>query len=93
MSREHVLTISTLLALVALSGAAHAGPRITDKNYWLNEIGPSSQSTIKRTEPDWYRAYGMQRGAPLVQIVPDGNRGRYGCRYQGGPKFPMTCSR
>jgi hypothetical protein len=93
MIREHVLTIWTLLALVALSGAAHAGQRITDKNYWLNEIGPSSQSTTRRTEPDWYRAYGMQRGAAPAQIVPEGSSGRYGCRYQGGPKFPMTCSR
>jgi hypothetical protein len=93
MIREHVLTISTLLALVAVSGAAHAGPRITDKNYWLNEIGPSSQSAIRRTEPDWYRAYGMQRGAPPAQIVPQGNSTQHGCRYHGGPKFPMTCSR
>jgi len=68
MIRERVLTISALLALVALSGAAHAGPRITDKNYWLNEIGPSSQSTTRRTEPNWYRAYGMQTGAPPAQI-------------------------
>jgi hypothetical protein len=91
MIREHVLTISTLLALVAVSGTAHAGPRITDKSYWLNEVGPSSQSTVRQTEPEWYRAYG--RGAAPAQIVPEGNRGQYGCRYQGGPKYPMTCSR
>jgi hypothetical protein len=47
MIREHVLTISTLLALVAVSGAAHAGPRITDKNYWLNEIGPSRRGCAR----------------------------------------------
>jgi hypothetical protein len=79
MIREHVLTISTLLAVVTGSGA--------DKNYWLNEVGPSSQSTTRQTEPEWYRAYGMQRGAPPAQIVPEGARGYYGCRYnyQGGP--------
>jgi hypothetical protein len=93
MSRAHVLTISTLLALMAVSGAAHAGPRITDKDYWLNEVGPSSQSTIRQREPNWYHAYGMQRGAPPAQIVPEGTSGQYGCRYQGGPKNPMTCSR
>jgi hypothetical protein len=91
MIREHVLTISTLLALVAVPGASHAGPKITDKSYWLNEVRP--QSTIRQTEPDWYRAYGMQRGAPPAQIVPEGNSGQYGCRYQGGPKSPMWCSR
>ena len=87
MIREHVLTISTLLAVVTGSGAAHAGSRITDKSYGLNEVGPSSQSTTRQTEPEWYRAYGMQRGAPPAQIVPEGARGHYGCRYnyQGGP--------
>jgi hypothetical protein len=93
MIREHVLTISTLVALVALSGAAHAGPKITDKSYWLNEVRPSSQSTIRQSEREWYRAYGMQRGAPPAQIAPEGYSGQYKCRYQGGPKYPMTCSR
>ena len=93
MIRKHVLAISALLALVAVSGAAHAGPRITDKNYWLNEVRPPSQSTIRQTESDWYRAYGMQRRVPPAQIVPEGYSGQYKCRYQGGPKFPMTCSR
>ena len=93
MIREHVLTISTLVALTALSSVAYAGPKITDKDYWVNEVHPSSQSTIRQSEPNWYRAYGMQRGEPPAQIVPEGNSGQYGCRYQGGPKNPMTCSR
>ena len=77
MIRERVLTLSTVLALIALSGAAQAGPRITDKNYWLNEIGPSSQSAAQ-AQPDWYRARAMQPG-------------QYRCRYLGGPKSPQTC--
>jgi hypothetical protein len=87
MIREHVLTISTLLALVALSGAAHAGPRITDKDYWPNEVGISSQLTYRQPAPDWYRARAMQPGAPPAQIAAEGARGQYGCRYsyQGGP--------
>jgi hypothetical protein len=92
MVRERVLTISTVLAVMALSGVALAGQRITDKNYWLNELGPSSQSTARQTEPGWYRARAMESGAAPAQILREGNTGRYGCRYQGGPKSPMTCS-
>ena len=89
MIRERVLAISTLTALVALASAAHAGPKITDKNYWLNEV--SNQSTIRQTEPDWYRARAMQEGAPPAQIVREGNSGRQGCRFLGGPKGLVTC--
>jgi hypothetical protein len=92
MIRERVLTISTLLALMALSGTAYAGPGITDKSYWPNEVGPSSYSRAPQTEPDRYRARAMQRGAPAAQVAPEGNSGQYGCRYSGGPKYPMTCS-
>ena len=91
MIRERVLTISTLTALMALSSVAYAGPRITDKDYWLNEVRPSSQSTISQTEPDWYRARAMQEGAPPAQIVREGNSGRQGCRFLGGPKGLVAC--
>jgi hypothetical protein len=87
MIREHVLTISTLLALAAWSGAAHAGPKITDKSYWPNEV------RSQQTEPDWRSAYARQGGLPPAQIAPAINSGQSGCRYQGGPKSPMTCSR
>ncbi len=94
MIRERVLTISTLLALVALSGTAHAGPGITDKSYWPNEVGPSSYYRSTQTVPDQYHARAMQRGRAVLpaQVAPEGNSGQYGCRYQGGPKSPMTCS-
>jgi hypothetical protein len=94
MVREPVLTISTVLAVMALSGVALAGPRGTDKNYRLKEVGTSSQSTARQTEPDWYRARAMEPSAAPAQIVPEGISGRYGCRYlyQGGPKSSfVTC--
>ena len=40
MIRERILTISTLMALMALSSVAYAGPRITDKSDWPNELAP-----------------------------------------------------
>jgi hypothetical protein len=90
MIRERVLTISTLLGLIALPSVALAAPGITDKSYWPHEVSPSSQSR-RQTEPGWYRARAMQQGAPPVQIVREGNSSRQGCRYLGGPKSPLTC--
>jgi hypothetical protein len=100
--QECVLTISTLLALVvvlsgaamlalvALSRAAHAGLRITDKDYWLNEVHASSQSTTRQTAPDRYGARAMVPGVGRAQIVPEGTSDQYEnlYRYQGGP-FPF----
>jgi hypothetical protein len=82
--------ISTWLALVALSGAAHAGPRITDKDYWLNDVHASSQSTTRHTAPNRYGARAMVPGVGRAQIVPEGTSGQYEnrYRYQGGP-FPL----
>ena len=94
MVRERILTISTVLAVMAVSGVALAGPRGTDKNYRLNKVGTSSQSMVRQTEPGWYRARAMQPGAAPAQIVQEGISGRYGCRYlyQGGPKSSfVTC--
>jgi hypothetical protein len=84
--RERVLTISTLLAFMVLSGVAQAGPRITDKDYWLNEIRPQPR------EPDWRRAYALERGAVSNHTAPGGQTapvGQHQPRYYGGPKSPM----
>ena len=94
MIREPILTISTLLALMALmalSGAAYAGPGITDKSYWPNEPGPSSYKRSTQTEPDPYRARAMVRGRTPVQAAPQGNTGQDRCRYQGGAHSSMSC--
>jgi hypothetical protein len=47
MTRKSLLTASALLALVAISSAAHAGPTITSYNYWPNDalVAPSAQPT------------------------------------------------
>jgi len=90
MIRERVLTISTLLALMALSGTAYAGPGITDKSYWPNEAGPSGYSRAPQTVPDRYRARATHRGA-AAQFEPQGNTAQYRCRYQGGAHSPMSC--
>lgn len=77
MIRERVLTISTLLAVVVLSGAAYAAPKNTEQSY-------------RQTEPDWYRARAMQPGAAPAQIAPEGYSVQQRCRYLGGPKNSIT---
>ena len=91
MCRERVLAISTVAAFMTLSGMAHAGPGITDKSYWPNEVGPSSYNRTAPTGLDSYRARAMQdrRVLPSTQVAPEGYNGR--CRYLGGPKYPITC--
>ncbi len=37
MLKKHLLKISLLLPLVAISATAHAGSTITDKSYWPSE--------------------------------------------------------
>ena len=90
MIREHVLAISALAALLTLSGVAHAGPK---DPFWPNEVGPSSNRNM-RMEPAPYSARAMlgSRFGPAAQAPRAAYDGQYGCRYQGGPKFPMTCS-
>ncbi len=90
MIRDRVLTISTLVALMALSSVAQAGPKVTDKSTSSNAVGHSSQS--RQIDHDWYRVRAIQRGAP-AQIAPDRTSRQIGCRYlySGGPKYPITC--
>lgn len=94
MLRKCLLTISLLLPLVAISAAAQAGTTISDKRYWPNEVGPSAYNT-NSSQNKLSSAFALDRRAPRAKAatkVNDG-KGKYICRYQGGPKFPMTCTR
>lgn len=86
MSTKYLFAVSLLMPLMAISGMANAGPKITDKSYWPNE------TRNQQSEPDWRSAYGLQTGTPR-RTAPAVDVGRSQCRYQGGPKLPMTCSR
>jgi hypothetical protein len=44
MLKKHLLKISILLPLVAISATAYAGSMITDKSYWPNEARQSAQN-------------------------------------------------
>jgi hypothetical protein len=87
MSRKSLLAVSLLMPLMAISSMAYAGPKITDKTYSPGEV------RSQQTEADWRGAYAMEPGARLGRTAPAVNTGQSQCRYQGGPKSPMTCSR
>jgi hypothetical protein len=83
MSTKHLLTISLLLPLVAISATAQAGSTITDKSYWPNEARRSAPiGAVSQTDP--YSAFAYDRAAPRMAPATAGSGS--GFRYQGGPK-------
>jgi hypothetical protein len=82
MSTKHLLTMSLLLPLMAVSATAQAGSTITDKSYWPNE---ARQSTPIRagSQADPYSAFAYDRAMSRPAPVTAGGSA---FRYQGGPK-------
>jgi hypothetical protein len=75
--------MGSIILLATTLGQATAGPSITDRSYWPNEVGPLA-----------YR-----HAAPYVTTNPAGPRGASqrvpvarNCTYRGGPKSHLwTC--
>lgn len=87
MSRKYLFTLSLVLPLMAaMSSAAQAGQRITDLSFWPNEVRAQTQTGLAA-----YNA--LASGAPVVRPAANATVRQQQCRYQGGPKSPMTCSR
>jgi hypothetical protein len=86
MSTKHLLTISLLLPLVAMSATAHARSTITDKSYWPSEARQSAQNRIVGSPSDVNSAFAYDRAAARLQPVTNPNDGGSAWRYQGGPK-------
>ncbi|MEH2608390.1 hypothetical protein [Bradyrhizobium sp. AZCC 1693] len=83
MSTKHLLTISLLLPLVAISASAQAGSTITDKSYWPNEARKSSPIRAG-SQAGPYSAFAYDRATSSQELRTVG--GGSGFRYQGGPK-------
>jgi hypothetical protein len=83
MSTKHLLTMSLLLPLVAVSATAQAGSSITDKSYWPNE---ARQTTPIRagSQADPYSAFAYDRATSRPEPMTAGGGSAF--RYQGGPK-------
>jgi hypothetical protein len=85
MSTKHLLKISLLLPLVAISATAHAGSTITDKSYWPSEARQSAQIGTVGSQRDVNSAFAYDRPAFPLQPATNASGGSAG-RYQGGPK-------
>jgi len=86
MLTKHLLKISLLLPLVAISATAHAGSTITDKSYWPSEARQSAQITTVGSQRDLNAAFAYDRSAPRLQPATSPNEAGSAWRYQGGPK-------
>jgi hypothetical protein len=67
MSMKHLLTISLLLPLVAISATAHAGSTITDKSYWPSEARQNAQDRTVGSQRDVTFAFAYDRAASRLQ--------------------------
>ena len=88
MLTKHVLKISLLLPLVAMSATAYAGSTISDKSYWPSEARRSVQNTTVGSQRDLNSAFAYDRAASPLQPATTTNDGRPAWRYHGGPKSP-----
>ena len=85
MLTKHLLKISLLLPLVAISATAHAGSTI--KGYWPSEARQSAQNRTGSSQSDLNFAFAYDRGAsPLQPMTNTSDRSAW--RYHGGPKSP-----
>jgi hypothetical protein len=86
MLKKHLLKISLLLPLVAISATAHAGSTITDKSYWPNEARQSAQYRTLGSQRDLNSAFAYDLAGPRLQSSTNTYDGGSAWRYQGGPK-------
>jgi hypothetical protein len=86
MLKKHLLKISLLLPLVAMSATAYAGSTITDKSYWPSEARRSVQNRTVGSQSDLNSAFAYDRASSRLQPATVPNEGGPSPRYQGGPK-------
>lgn len=85
MSKKHLLKISLLLPLMAMSATAYAGSTITDRSYWPSEARQSAQARTGHSQGDLSSAFAYDRTALPQPAIVTNDRGSFP-RYQGGPK-------
>jgi hypothetical protein len=86
MLTKHLLKISLLLPLVAISATAHAGSTITDKSYWPSEARQSAQTRTGGSQSDLNSALAYDRAGSRLQPAMNPYDGGSFPRYQGTPK-------
>jgi hypothetical protein len=93
MSRKRLFTLSLFLPLMALSGTAYAGSTITDRNYWPSEVQSQTQRGVATRDAEYGLARAQASGAPVFYPSAETTGRQQQCRYRGGPKSSMACSR
>ena len=87
MLKKHLLKISLLLPLMAISATAYAGSTITDKSYWPCDARQGAQHKIGGSQSDLNFAFAYDRAATPLQPTTN-TSDRLAWRYHGGPKSP-----
>jgi hypothetical protein len=87
MLTKHLLKISLLLPLMAISATAYAGSTIKGKSYWQSEARQSAQNRTGSSQSDLNFAFAYDRAASPLQPVTNTSDGS-ASRYHGGPKSP-----
>ena len=87
MLTKHLLKISLLLPLVAISATAHASSTIKGKSYWPSEARQSAQNRTGSSQSDLNFAFAYDRAASPLQPMTN-TSDRSAGRYHGGPKSP-----
>ena len=90
MTRKHVLTMSFLFPLIAMSSIANAGIGVSDKRYWPNEVGPGAYRT-DRAQGDWNSRRAPTKRTLPYQVAPKVNNGQPKCGYLGGAHSTIVC--
>ena len=85
MSTKHLLAISLLLPLVAISATAHAGSTITDKSYRPSEARQIAPIGIG-SRADASSAFAYDWTTSSLQPTTGASGVYSSWRYQGGPK-------
>jgi len=83
MLTKHLLAISLLLPLLAMSATAYAGSTISDRSYWPSEARKSAQYRTVGSPSD---AFAYDRPGLRLQPATNSSAGGSALRYQGGPK-------
>jgi hypothetical protein len=86
MLTKHLLKISLVLPLVAMSATAYAGLTISDKSYWPSEASQSAQTRTGGAQSDLNSAFAYYRATSPLQPATVTNEVGPTWRYQGGPK-------
>jgi hypothetical protein len=87
MLTKHLLKISLLLPLVAMSATAQAGSTITGKSYWPNEARPAVTG-VAASHNSPSSAFASSASMPRFEVVPIADDSGNVRRYHGGPKYP-----